>query len=558
MLTSSNKTASRLQPTTSPRRGMVSFATLFAMLFLMAFTALVFNTGRTVTRKIEAQNAADAVAYSSSVWIARGMNAVTAANHMIGELNALYILHHSLGGKWLDENSRDSENHEGLEKLNGSLEVAYNLASLAKIRPYKPAYDKVIQTDPCASVESTIYQAKKQLKKALLITLGIHAAAIAGEYTPPPGPFFAALVEAACLIVEIKIYIEYVILDGVEILAQTTKGFAHTLVGVDEYGNDSGVSAVGSLLAYTEALQIAIPVQLQGFPPGSNGVAAKVAERHGAEGLILGDIPAAFSLSNALDFLPQMPIEKSTHKGADRSQLMRATYPWVCRWRKPIRDFFKISCTISGAAGFYTKYTNKYSRQCVLWQQLQTNEQYRGFEDYGMGKKGKNYFLFVVKGLNDTEPGKNGYHKSQEVWNKPDQNRVIENLFTHIGFSRVTPFDVASNAVFRQEAPDGFVCFAQSMIYNANSQQAPANSGKGGDPQPTVGYDTLNWTSGAIEYPTDSDLGNAPTIKLNWQARLTPATPLKLGATATAAGILNSAMAEPLEQSIPALYLNTH
>src|SRR5690349_23943800 len=38
------------------------------------------NTGRQIARKIEMQNAADAAAVSSAVWIARGMNVISMDN----------------------------------------------------------------------------------------------------------------------------------------------------------------------------------------------------------------------------------------------------------------------------------------------------------------------------------------------------------------------------------------------------------------------------------------------------------------------------------------------
>jgi hypothetical protein len=235
---------------------------------------------------------------------------------------------------------------------------------------------------------------------------------------------------------------------------------------------------------------------------------------------------------------------------------MRAHYPWTCRWRKPIRTFFMISCTISGASGFYKEYTNEYSKQAVIWMLLETSQNYNNFNRYGMGRKGKYFRLYVVEGLNDTLPGDNGFHKSKEEWNEPAGARAAEHLFTHMGFARMDKPRVGAEAVYRQENPDGFVCYSQSMIYNANPQQAPANSRGGGEPQPQVGWDTLNWISGAIEYPTNDDLDSDPRIKLNWQARLTPVTPLKL--TGTTVTTLAGDMAGPLTRSLPALILNNH
>src|SRR5262249_22759801 len=82
--------------------GSVTLISLVAAFALLLIVALVVNTGYVVTRKIETQNAADAAATAASAAMARGMNAITAANHLIGELTALVVLHHSFGGFELD------------------------------------------------------------------------------------------------------------------------------------------------------------------------------------------------------------------------------------------------------------------------------------------------------------------------------------------------------------------------------------------------------------------------------------------------------------------------
>ena len=72
--------------------GLITWATLVAVLLLIALIGIVFNVGRVTNDKLQSQNAADSVAYSSSLLHARAMNAVTATNHMMGELTALRSL----------------------------------------------------------------------------------------------------------------------------------------------------------------------------------------------------------------------------------------------------------------------------------------------------------------------------------------------------------------------------------------------------------------------------------------------------------------------------------
>ena len=93
------------------RQGLITWGSLLSVMFLMMLAAYVSNVAIVVNQKIRTQNAADATAYSATVWIARGMNSTTATNHVIGEINAIYTMHHALGGKWLDD-------HGGQRKRN--------------------------------------------------------------------------------------------------------------------------------------------------------------------------------------------------------------------------------------------------------------------------------------------------------------------------------------------------------------------------------------------------------------------------------------------------------
>lgn len=77
-------------------------ATIFVLLFLLVMISLVGNVGRTARLKVEVQNAADAVAYSAAVPLARGMNALAHAQHLSGELAAIGALHAALDGFYPD------------------------------------------------------------------------------------------------------------------------------------------------------------------------------------------------------------------------------------------------------------------------------------------------------------------------------------------------------------------------------------------------------------------------------------------------------------------------
>ena len=94
------------------QRGSLSMVNIVGVLFGLLLFAFLANVGHVVNGKIKAQNSADAVAYSGAIWQARGMNAITAANHIIGELAAIIIIQESVGGELLDDGGiAENEQH---------------------------------------------------------------------------------------------------------------------------------------------------------------------------------------------------------------------------------------------------------------------------------------------------------------------------------------------------------------------------------------------------------------------------------------------------------------
>ena len=65
------------------RRGNVSLLVLFMGFVFYAMLAMVWNTGKVTSAKIEAQTAADAAAYSASVWTSRALNLANGTNMRI-------------------------------------------------------------------------------------------------------------------------------------------------------------------------------------------------------------------------------------------------------------------------------------------------------------------------------------------------------------------------------------------------------------------------------------------------------------------------------------------
>ena len=526
-------------------RGMITWAFMVIVLFLLVLSGFVYNAGNTINRKIETQNAADAAAYTGTLWTARYMNSITATNHLIGELNGLYIVHHSLGGKWLDENSRSTTGNNTIEVqvTNVVMQVAHSLAGGAAIPTISAQYDK-LQENPSADINSTIYEAKLKLKKGMAIAYGVHAAAILLRPIPfGIGPALEMAIQAACLVTETAIWKEYLVLDGVEMIAYALKTPKKALPGI-----------ITVIHGVQKAYRLGAPVM-------AVKSASDVAQKQHVSGAIYGDLPDGMprSFSDVFNqvskFAPTLPIEQETTTYEERSQLMRGTYPWVTYWRTGITKFLRhivLGAPISGAGDYYMKWTNRYSIQTCVWmrrdpsrsnyvnQLTVVNYGQYGFGG-GNGEKGKGVHLFVMVGLNGTP---RGVEKSREPWNdwssKGKATAELEKLFCHVSFAHGSPPKVLPKAFFRQENPQGIVCFAQSMLYNANPQQRPESPKGGGSPQAKVGWDTLAWIDNACEYPMDDYVESPPRIKLNWQAKLSPVTPAKIVRVMPAAALTDA------------------
>ena len=583
-------------------QGLITWGTLLSLLMLMILVSLVSNVAIVVNRKMEIQNSADAMAYASSVWLARGMNSVTATNHVIGEMNALYSIHHALGGKWLDENygsgTRNSGDWEFLippppfgfggvlyKILDVALDVAYWIADaamtftegLSKTPPWiddgpspdEDHYDRV-KKHPVADINSAIFEGKEMLKIQMLAAYIAHTGAAVTYfegwllfYEPislPPGSAQAdgiaqmkAGAAAARTAKNLEDYIhrQYKVLDQVESVAISLAPAKLAIPGI-----------IKTVYLYQQAsVNIEIPKQAM-------NTAIKIGRRMQSPGFVLGDLPdwssggARDLVSNLAKIYPALPVEPENTGDEGRSQMLRATYPWVRQWRFNINLAFTVGAPTSRASDGFIKWSNKYAYQSSQRLRTDTNRNFdseltvvnrRGSET---GEPGMGILLYVVKELN------NSAGKSEEIWNQASLagTKKADELFCCMGYARSNRPTVMSSRFFRQENPHGFVCYSQAMIYNANSQQA---SSTGGQNQPAVGWDTLAWDHGhrrVREWEDPNFLErmldfsplwpeNDPKIKLNWQAKLTPVTIHKLVKTAPVATLMN--------QDLRAVLLNT-
>ncbi len=469
-MTHPSKSTQTLTALHEAEEGYIAVVNVVSILLCTVLMGLVVNTGNIVRHKIEVQNSADATAYTAALWHARGMNAVTMTNHVIGEISAFVVMHEAIGGKDLDDtNQKDATKTEDM-----ILEGVYQGAQAAAIAPQQEVYDTVRQEDGIEA-ERTLLDSKKQLKQVLAGIYGAKIVAAALESNPYTYAVGIAL-DGAATAAELKVYQEYMVLKGIHMVASALKPVSKALQEL----------VLPAAKAYSVAIVVGTPVI--GLEAGK-----EVAERNDTTGFVA--LPNLVGLPLEIDPVGDQLSTNSPESEVRKTQLVRATYPWVTFHRKPILDFMRNWLTFSGAQGFYEKHTN----ECTI-------EVCRRLQADGIME------LYMMQ--DHAQPD-----KGHEEWTTGSTN--ADNLFTVVGFVHRDPPPVTSRFIYGQPQEDGIVNFAQAMFYNGDRQQRLGGSQDG---EEAGGWDTLNWQDRPVEFPTSSRSTEFPKIKLNWQAKLVPVT----------------------------------
>lgn len=532
----------------------MSWATLIAVVCFCALIAVVFNVGRIANDKIEAQNAADSVAYSSSLVQARAMNAITATNHMLGELTALYSMHHAIGGKVLDDN--DEKNNYVVKGLNIAIYIAYAAADVAWVGSLPwgagnfPEYYA-----PCTDIpqgEATVYDAQCLLKEKIVEQYVKHAAgsakilegsallltilgAGAGADLIAEG-----LQQQASANQEIRaIKNEYRFIQRLESFAKGTRAIKKNVIP----------QIMKALYTYEKLIAGELIPTL-----GTNFKCAEAATRAGQNNMCAGEVlgrPTVKNIALAQAGIPSatLPIVKDPTTSKERTQLMRATYPWIQEWRWMVLVGFDAVASRSRAARFYEYHTDQYSKEAC--HNFRTKN----------GIK-----LYVLEELNGNNSNSD---KGTESWRTRDESSKADQMFCVVGLARKTNVPSMTHLGFFPETnPKPIMAMSQAMIYNGNRPEEWEREdydlvswALGREAQPVSGWDTLNWTEGATEWKdgksyfnwfsdnwrwvlgrgTFADVASPPDlrlpfgvgvpkpkVKLNWQSKLVPIAPKNL------------------------------
>jgi hypothetical protein len=474
---------------------MISIVTVVVVLFLAILGALGGNIALTIKQKMESQNGADSIAYSSSIVAARSMNAVTAAQHIEGELLALVALHHAFGGDELD-NAGSAGSMAASDSAGAELDQAFQQAELYQGDPSPPSSDVYRRVRQLPNAGATIRASVLRLQQ--ILASAYRAYAYGGRlqelrsvpYVGQAAYGLGVVITTAALRFEDKVSSERHLLEAIEKSARAAV---------------PAKKAVEQLIAaiYFGYIQQVV----KDYPHHVSSVVSATSRTNKVDGALF---------PSAEDRRLELPIEPEPQSlsSMGKSQLVRSSFPWINHWRKPILKELNQLFLLARSAYFY----KHFSDQFVIYKAKKLKT------DSGVN-------LYIIHDLKLS-----GSDKGNERWTRRSGSRRADELFGVVGFAR-RPFQQSSGfSRFRNNVPNDVVTYAQAMIYNSNPQ---VGSG-GGQLQPEVGWDTLNWIS---KVPEQRDEGgkesyepsDEPRIRVNWHAKLVPVTRLPDAARAVRA-----------------------
>jgi len=416
--------------------GMVSLVTVIAVCMFLILAGMVANVAQVVRAKIVAQNAADGVAQSVALVRARGLNAITAANHLIGELEALVILHHAVGGDKLDRGARSSPDSAVLAELDMAYEAAAALEENEFLGPDSEVKSAVAEMPKGGA---TLKDSVIRLQQVLAWTY--EAMAVGGalqklKSVPYIGPFAYGLglaINGAAKIYETKISLERKILTGLENLAGSSP-----VLGLKKALDQGAIQALHRL-----SLGLA----------SENGAASRTPD-------VVEAIAEANAVADAASFprlaSPPARPEPDRVEPLANSQLVRSSYPWVNHWRSPILKFMKNWLILSRAHKHYHFYTDQFTEEKCREQKEQRGVHLLVLEDY--------------------DP--NRVEKGGERWTFARGSDRADELFGAVGAARRPPPRLVSPGIFERANPDGVGARPSPDV----QRQPPAPGLRGRDP----------------------------------------------------------------------------
>lgn len=484
--------------------GKIVLVTLVVVIVLLVLLAVVGNLALTFRDKMETQNAADASARSAGVWLARGLNGISACQHLEGELLSMVAIHHAIGGRWLLTQQKELDESEILEEANkwvGWMEMSKDLAKAGEPATGIIAYNQIENDLKKFKSEATVIHGQIELMEVLTVVYGVKAVAGFLEKIPYI-QVVGYIMDGVATVIEVIALVEWKMLKMLESVAEQLRGPHEAL-----------------LKELLPALHRSYALQLREQAPiRAEKAAEAVASLAFCKGTIFPRpegsptlrLPLVEDVFGKRSIQSQEEIKPNNNPASTqmaRSQLVRAAWPYTAYHRLPILKVMRFM-PLSRAAHHFRKFT-------VYTTVERAREYYRNSSDC---------YHLMLEGFDPSQD------KGFEPWTK--NTTELDRLYSVMGFAQRKPHPTYAGA-FLKWTPnrDGTVAFAQAQVYNANPQDRQRDRP---GYQPVTGWDTLAWepppAGQGYEIPGNPTAAlrdaRRPKIHLNWQVRLVPVSRL--------------------------------
>ncbi len=349
--------------------GLFSLSHLATTVFLTVLVVCLLNVGVVLMDHSKQQRTADAVAQSLGQWKARNMNAVTAHQHLIGEIMGLVLTHHAIGGELLD-------NQEAADTRKADQRLRAAWAAVRTCRTGTIAYADVSKE---VLAGEALLKAHLRLKELLTFVYITKAVATAMQAFPPTYAAGVALEDAADLL-EKAIYLEWQVLESIRQRALSVSPLK--LQMLNEWLPDAK-KQLDSMVKKYSLTQRALADELQ--------------KRFGIQVHILPSDRRLPIVPDPLARLtmpprewkrpldcecPTEPADNMRYQLVKVSQLSRATFPWVNYHRQPLIKTMKPLTPLSGMADHYFDHTAGVSKRMLDELQIEGQLELYVLDDY--------------------------------------------------------------------------------------------------------------------------------------------------------------------------------
>lgn len=445
-------------------RGSFAIGHIYWVAVFSALIAMLFNVGLSTKERSETQRPATAISHPVGVWRARGMNVLSAHQHLQGEVVAMIIVHHAIGGDELDAN-RVGDTSKQDRDLDRAWKAA--VAAGAKTPQYRNVRSEV-------RAGATLLKAHKRLKYQLEMVYKAKVAAKALQAIPYTYKLGVQL-ERLADYYEMLIGREWQALRNLYDRARELLPMKRDLIS--RYlpaARDQMKRIMDSIPNLTQ--------QTANELVSHYGVKVFVPEKDRSLPVVVD--PYAKLQGPPHDYVPptdcncpSIRADNPRYQMVKTSQLARASFPWVVYHRSAIMARMLWRTPLTRAFAIYEEETAGQAR--VVLDRLQAQ---------------RNLGLYVL-------PGKVAPDKGWEDWTKVENSRLADSHFTSMvltGQPLETP--LGAPFIFSEPADKHWVRWDAVMLINDNPQLPPKQridllgcKRIVPDEQARVGYDTLAW-----------------------------------------------------------------